>query len=108
MDPATRTYTAHADSWEAQARLRARWGGAAVALRGIRVVACGVPHPHFNGADVVEADCDLAGARAFYAARGLGLGVRVPAGLPWSLGRHVLSLRLMALPRAAFVPARAV
>ena len=93
MDLATHTYTAHADSWEAQVRLRAPWGAAAVALRGIRVVACGVSHPFFNGADVLEADCDLAGARAFYAARGLNWGVRVPTGLPWSHGRHLLGLR---------------
>ena len=108
MDLATRTYTAHADSWEAQARLRAPWGGAAVALRGIRIAACGVAHPYFNGADVLEADCDLAGARAFYAARGVQWGVRVPTGLAWSHGRHLHSLRLMALPRPQFVPASTV
>jgi GNAT superfamily N-acetyltransferase len=108
VDLATRTYAAHADSWEAQARLRAPWGGAAAALRGIRVAACGVSHPYFNGADVVDADCDLDGARAFFAARGVEWGVRVPTGLAWRHGRHLLSLRLMALPRERFVPAPAV
>ena len=105
MDLATRTHTAHADAWEAQGRLRAPWGGAAVALRGIRVVACGVPHPQFNSADVVDADCDLEGAREFYAARGLDWGARVPAGMPWPHGRHLLTQRLMALPAPEFVPA---
>ena len=108
MDLTTRTHTAHADAWEAQAGLREPWGGAALALRGIRVVACGVRHPHFNSADVVEADCDLAGAREFYAARDLAWGVRVPAGLPWPHGRHLLTLRVMALPAPGFVPAPAV
>jgi len=105
MDLATRTHTAHADAWEAQGRLREPWGGAALALRGIRVVACGVPHPQFNSADVVDADCDLEGARAFYAARGLDWGVRVPAGMPWSHGRHEMTQRMMALPAADFAPA---
>jgi hypothetical protein len=79
MDLARRTQTAHADAWEAQARLREPWGGAALALRGIRVVASGVPHPQFNSADVEAADCDLEGARRFYAERGVDWGVRVPA-----------------------------
>jgi GNAT superfamily N-acetyltransferase len=105
MDLATRTHTAHADAWEAQGRLRAPWGGAALALRGIRVVACGVRHPQFNSADVVDADCDLEGARAFYAARGLDWGVRVPAGMPWAHGRHLMTQELMALAAADFAPA---
>jgi GNAT superfamily N-acetyltransferase len=102
------TRIAHADAWEAQGRLREPWGGAALALRGIRVMASGMPQPHFNSADVVAADCDLAGARAFYAARGVGWGVRVPSGMAWTHGRHVLTIRLMALPAREFAPAPGV
>jgi GNAT superfamily N-acetyltransferase len=51
---------------------------------------------------------DLRGARAFYADRGLALGVRVPDGMPWSAGRHVLDLRLMGLDPRAFAPAPGV
>jgi GNAT superfamily N-acetyltransferase len=71
-------------------------------------MASGLPQPQWNGADVTGPWPDLDGARAFYAARGLSLGVRVPAGMPWSAGVHVVSLRLMGLERAAFTPAPAV
>jgi GNAT superfamily N-acetyltransferase len=101
----TRVYTAHADAWEALGRLRERYGGAALALRGIRVMAAGLPHPRFNSADVVAADCDLAGARAWYAARGVDWGVRVPPGVPWDHGRRLLTVRMMALPAESFAPA---
>ncbi len=100
-----RVYTAHADAWEAHGRLREPYGGAALALRGIRVMAAGVPHPQFNSADAVSADCDLAGARAWYAARGVDWGVRVPPDVPWRHGRHLLTQRMMALSASAFVPA---
>jgi GNAT superfamily N-acetyltransferase len=103
-----RVYTAHADAWEAHGRLREPYGGAALALRGIRVMAAGVPHPRFNSADVEVADCDLAGAREFYAARGVEWGARVPAGVRWPHGRHLLTQRMMALPAGALAPAPGV
>jgi ribosomal protein S18 acetylase RimI-like enzyme len=101
----TRVYTAHADAWEAHGRLREPYGGGALALRGIRVMAAGVPHPRFNSADVVSADCDLAGARAWYAARGVDWGARVPPDVPWRHGRHLLTQRMMELPARDFAPA---
>jgi ribosomal protein S18 acetylase RimI-like enzyme len=103
-----RLYTAHADAWEAHGRLREPSGGGAAAFRGIRVMAAGVPHPRFNSADVAAADCDLAGARAWYAARGVDWGVRVPPDVPWRHGRHLLTQRMMGLPAARFTPAPAV
>jgi GNAT superfamily N-acetyltransferase len=100
-----RVYAAHADAWEAHGRLREPDGGGALALRGIRVMASGVPHPRFNSADVAAADCDLAGARAFYAARGVDWGVRVPPGVAWRHGRHLLTQRMMRLDAPDFAPA---
>ena len=105
MELAARVRTAHADAWAAEGALRAPMGGGAAALTGIRVMASGLPQPQWNGADVTAPYPDLDGARAFYAERGLSLGVRVPEGMPWNAGRHVLDLRLMGLEPRAFVPA---
>ena len=98
-------WTAQGDAWEEHGRLREARGGAALALRGIRLMASGLPQPQWNGADVTGPDADLDGARAFYAERGLPWGVRVPAGMPWQHGRRVRSQRLMGLEPAALRPA---
>jgi GNAT superfamily N-acetyltransferase len=103
----TRVHTAHADAWEAEGLLREPDGGGALAVRGLRLMASGLPHPQWNSADVTAPDADLAAARAFYAERGAEWGVRVPAGMAWRHGRRVLTLRLMALEAAAFRPAPA-
>ena len=108
MELAARVRTAHADAWAAEGALREPMGGGALALPGIRVMASGLPQPQWNGADVTALEPDLAGARAFYAERGLPLGVRVPEGMRWDAGRHVLSLRLMGLEPPDFAPAREV
>ena len=105
MGLAARVRTAHGDAWAAEGVLREPMGGAAQALTGIRVMASGLPQPQWNGADVTALYPDLDGARAFYAARGLSLDVRVPEGMPWDAGEHLLSLRLMGLEPQAFVPA---
>ena len=105
MGLAARVRTAHGDAWAAEGVLREPMGGGALALSGIRVMASGLPQPQWNGADVTAPEPDLDGARAFYAERGLSLGVRVPAGMPWSAGVHRVSLRLMGLEPAAFEPA---
>ena len=88
MELAARVRAAHADAWAAEGVLRE--GGAALPLRDIRVMASGLPQPQWNGADVTGPNPDLDGARAFYAERGLSLGVRVPAEMPWSTGMHVV------------------
>ena len=108
MALAARVRTAHGDAWAAEGVLREPAGGAARSLAGIRVMTSGLPQPQWNGADVTAAAPDLDGARAFYAERGLTLGVRVPAGMPWDAGHHRLRLRLMGLEPAAFRPAPAV
>ena len=100
----TRVHTAHADAWEVHGHLRA----GAQRLHGIRCMASGLPHPQWNSADVTAADADLEGARAFYKRHGVPWGVCVPAGIPWSAGRHVMTQRLMGLDRGDFRPAPAV
>jgi GNAT superfamily N-acetyltransferase len=102
---AARVRTAHADAWAVEGVLRESQGGGTAALRGIRVMASGLPHPQWNGADVTGPDADLDGARAFYAARGLPWGVRVPVGIPWHAGRHLFRMRLMGLAPSGFRPA---
>jgi hypothetical protein len=103
-----RVRTAHADAWAVEGTLREPQGGGTAALRGIRVMASGLPHPQWNGADVTGPDADLEGARAFYAARRLPWGVRVPVGIPWGAGRLLFRMRLMGLAEAGFRPAAEV
>jgi GNAT superfamily N-acetyltransferase len=102
----TRVQVAHADAWEAEGRLREPRGGGALAVRGLRLMASGLPHAQWNSGDVTAPDADLDAARAFYAERGADWGVRVPAGMAWAPGSRLLTLRLMALEPAAFRPAR--
>ena len=47
-----RVRTAHADAWAAEGVLREPQGGGTAALRNIRAMASGLPHPQWNGADV--------------------------------------------------------
>jgi GNAT superfamily N-acetyltransferase len=100
-----RVRTAHADAWAVEGMLREPQGGGTAALRGIRVMASGLPHPQWNGADVTGPDADLEGARAFFAARRLPWGVRVPVGIPWDAGRHLFRMRLMGVTAPDFRPA---
>ena len=108
MGPADRVRTAHADAWAAEGVLREPLGGGALVLRGIRLMASGLAHPQWNGADVTAPDADLEGARAFYAARGVRWGVRVPSGMPWAHGRHLFRMPLMGLTPDALRPATRV
>jgi GNAT superfamily N-acetyltransferase len=100
-----RVHTAHADAWQAEGRLREPHGGGALEVRGLRLMASGLPQPQWNSADVTGADADLDAARAFYATRGAGWGVRVPPSIGWRHGRRLLTLRLMALRPDGFTPA---
>lgn len=103
----SRIHVAHADAWQAEGRLRERDGGGALEVRGLRLMASGLPHPQWNSGDVTAADADVEAARAFYAARDADWGMRVPPGIAWHHGRKLLTLRLMALEARDFVPAPA-
>jgi GNAT superfamily N-acetyltransferase len=103
-----RVRTAHADGWAVEGALREPFGGGAATLRGIRLMASGIAHPQWNSADVTGPDADLEGARAFYAQRGVAWGVRVPAGMPFTAGRHLFTMRLMGLLAGGLQAAPAV
>ena len=92
-----RVRTAHADAWAAEGVLREPQGGATAALRNIRVMASGLPHPQWNGADVTGPDADLEGARAFFAARHAAVGRARAGGDP-------VECRPEAVPDAADGP----
>jgi GNAT superfamily N-acetyltransferase len=92
-----RVRTAHADGWAVEGMLREPFGGGVATLRGIRLMASGLAHPQWNSADVTGPYADIEGARAFYAERGVAWGVRVPAGMPFTAGRHLFTMRLMGL-----------
>jgi len=101
VDLPERVRTVHADAWEAQGRLRERSGGAVGEVHGVRLVATGIAALELNGGDVTAADADLAGARAFFAGRGVDWSLRVPAAMGWEHGRRFRSLRLMGLEAGA-------
>ena len=100
----SRVQVAHADAWQVEGRLRAPYGGGALEVRGLRLMASGLAGPQWNSGDVTARDADLAAARAFYAARGTAWGLRVPAGMAWRHGRRLKTLRLMAVEGDAFAP----
>jgi len=91
-----------------QGELRVPAGGSTAAPRDLQLMAAGFEAPGVNSGDVTGPDPDLDAAREFYAARGVTWGLRVPIELPWPHGRRLFTRRVMAVPRAAFVPAPAV
>lgn len=103
----SRVQVAHADAWQVEGRVRAAYGGGALEVRGLRLMASGLAGPQWNSGDVTSPDADLAAARAFYGARGAAWGLRVPQGMPWRHGIRLKTLRLMAVDGEAFVPAPA-
>src|SRR4051812_42823305 len=97
-----RVHVAVADAWEVEGRLRERDGGGALEVRGIRLMASGLPPAYWNGGDVTAPDADVEAARAFYAEHDAEWGVRVPSGMTWTHGRHLLTLDLMTLQPGDF------
>ncbi len=100
---------AHADTWQLQGRLRTAFGGGAVILPGISLMASGIPAPQWNNGDVIDASrIDMAAVRDWYARRADGVGVpwgvRVPLGVDWPYGRFVFAQRCMALLPEHFAP----
>ncbi|MGN6244237.1 MAG: GNAT family N-acetyltransferase [Motilibacteraceae bacterium] len=106
-DLTERVRTAHGDAWEVQGRLREDVGGGYAELPGIRLMASGVAEPQWNNGDVTDPSAvDLEAVRAFYREHGdVPWGVRVPAGLPWTAGRHLFAKRCMGLLAEDFVAA---
>ena len=97
-----RVYTAHADAWQAEGRLREALGGGARELPGVRLMASGLPHAQWNNGDVTDPErFPVEDVRAWYSARaggsGVPWGVRVPAGRPFSHGRFLFRKRCMVL-----------
>ncbi len=95
-------WTAHADAWQAEGRLRAPQGGGAAELPGVRLMASGLPHPQWNNGDVSDpALVPIDEVRAWYAARAGGgdlpWGLRVPAGRALGHGRRLFRKRCMVL-----------
>lgn len=102
---AARVQVATADAWEHLGRLHDGMGGGAGEVRDLRLMASGLPLPSWNNADLTGPAPDLDAARAFYAARAVPWGVRVPAGAPLSRGRLTLGLRMMGLEGEHLRPA---
>ncbi len=106
-----RVWSAHADAWQAEGRLRTPLGGGAADLSGVRVMSSGLPHGRWNSGDVTDpALIDLDVVRAWYAARAGGAGVpwglRAPAGTRIGDGRLLFRKRCMALSAERLVTVR--
>jgi GNAT superfamily N-acetyltransferase len=96
---------AQADSLRVQGDLRVPAGGATAAPRDLQLMAAGFEAQGVNSGDVTGPDPDLDAAREFYGSRGVTWGLRVPCEMEWPHGRRLFRRRVMAMPRAAFVPA---
>src|SRR5215211_6122729 len=83
---------------------RGRWrgarGGGTHEVRGARLMASGLPTPKWNNADVTAADADLDAVAAWYAARDLPWGIRVPVELDVAVGERLFTKRAFGLERA--------
>jgi hypothetical protein len=89
--------TAHADAWQAQGRLRQPHGGGVCAVRGARAMASGIRTPKWNNADVTHEQVDLEALGAWYAARAMPWGLRVPLELSLAVGEPLFAKRCMGL-----------
>src|SRR5262249_45304865 len=109
MERDERVWTAQGDAWQAEGRRRAALGGGAAELPGIRVMASGLPHAQWNSGDVSDSTrVDVDAVRDWYASRahgqGVPWGVRVPAAMPFALGRLLFRTRCRAPAPEAFRP----
>jgi ribosomal protein S18 acetylase RimI-like enzyme len=100
---------AHGDAWQVEGVERRPYGGDAVELPGVRLMASGLAHPQWNGGDVDDpADVDLDAVRAWYADRAGAWGLRIPAGSDWPHGRRILTKTLWGRTLADLPAERAV
>jgi hypothetical protein len=66
-------------------------------------MASGIPEAKWNNADITGADPDLDAVSAWYEARDVPWGLRVPLGLEVSLGRPLFTKRCVGILVEAFV-----
>jgi GNAT superfamily N-acetyltransferase len=102
-----RVLTAHADTWQAQGRLRRRFGGGTHELPGVRLMASGIEQAQWNGGDVHDVGrLEVAAVAAWYAkladGKGLPWGLRVPEGVRISGCKLLLRQRCMAVTPERF------
>jgi GNAT superfamily N-acetyltransferase len=101
-------WAAQGDAWLARGRLFEPFGGAVAELPGVRVAASGLDQVGRNGGDVHDPDAvRIAEVSAWFAERGVGWGLRLPADTSWSHGQRLFRQRCMALYPTAFQPAAA-
>jgi hypothetical protein len=89
--------TAHADAWQVEGRLREPYGGGVCTVRGARAMASGIKTPKWNNADVTHQQVDVEALRAWYAARGMPWGLRIPLELSLAVGEPLFVKRCMGL-----------
>ncbi len=94
--------TAHGDAWEVEGRLRERFGGGAARVRGARLMASGIAQPKWNNADVTSSHVDIDAMSAWYRARRVPWGVRVPLEFTVELGTPLFVKRCVGLRADAF------
>jgi len=101
----TRVRAAHGDAWQVEGQARVPYGGGVYAVRGARLMASGIPTPKWNNADVSSADVDLDAMSAWYAARDLPWGVRVPVEIDLAIGEPLFTKRCFGLAKLDAHPA---
>ena len=87
--------TAHADAWQEEGRLREPHGGGVCAVQGARAMASGIRTPKWNNADVTHDQVDIKTLSAWYAARDMPWGLRVPLELSLAVGEPLFVKRCM-------------
>jgi ribosomal protein S18 acetylase RimI-like enzyme len=99
-------WAAQGDANQAMGRLFEPMGGGVAELPGVRLMASGLDQPGRNGGDVHDpAAADVERVRAWFVARPVPWGLRVPAGSPWRQGNRRHTQRCMALEADALRPA---
>jgi hypothetical protein len=94
---AERVHAAHADAWELEGRAQARCGCGSGRVRGVRLMASGLPDARWNNADITAADVDLDAVVGWYRSRAVPWGIRVPLSLPIAFGTASFVKRCFAL-----------
>jgi hypothetical protein len=67
-------------------------------------MASGIPQAKWNNADLTGEDVDLEAVAAWYRARDVPWGLRVPLGFDVTLGRPLFVKRCMGIVEESFVP----